>query len=60
MNIHDKAVKNMIQESQLSAIRPTIARRCEICGCATESADKFICLNCINQIRELIKDRGVE
>lgn len=63
MNIHDKAVKNMIEGYKLIGIQPLdessvvrIARTCEICGGSTSSIDNHICENCRGQIRKLFQE----
>lgn len=64
MNIHDKAVKNMIESSShiievTPRIEPTIVRICEICGGSTSSIDNHICENCREQIRKLFQEHRV-
>lgn len=66
MNIHDKAVKNMIEGYKLIGIQPLdessvvrIARTCEICGGSTSSIDNHICENCREQIRKLFQEYRV-
>lgn len=63
MNIHDKAVKNMIEGYQLIGIQPLdessvvhIVRTCEICGDSTSSIDSHICEDCKEKIRKLFQE----
>lgn len=67
MNIHDKAVRKMIEddsriiEQVTPRIVPNIVRRCEICGGSTKSISNHICENCASQIRTLLREnRGEE
>lgn len=61
MDIHDKAVKNMIEGSSCiieitPRIEPKIVRRCEICGGSTKSLDDHICEHCRDSIRRLFRE----
>lgn len=61
MNIHDKAVQKMIEDSSriieiTPRIEPTIVRICEICGGSTESISNHICKSCAMQIRKLLRE----
>lgn len=62
MNIHDKAVQKMIEDSSriieiTPRIEPTIVRICEICGGSTrESSSNHICKSCAMQIRKLLRE----
>ena len=61
MNIHDKAVHNMINNSGVTILSNSnmisnITRTCEICGRATGSLDNYICEECRNEIRRLFRE----
>lgn len=60
MNIHDKAVHNMINNSGVtilynSNVVSDIVRACQICGRSTNSVNDYICEECRNGILELLQ-----
>ena len=63
MDIHEKAVSNMINNSGItilsnSNVESDVVRACQICGRDTNSINDYICEECRNGILKLLqKDR---
>ena len=61
MDIHEKAVRNMINHSGVtflynSNVESDIVRACQICGRDTNSVNDYICEECRNGILKLLQE----